>query len=164
MVFAELERWRRRAAETYFLYVEQARRRQREGIGEKQRARRLISPVLLGLLAGCGPSYRVLHESHVHFERCYAMDDDASVAMWAKAECWRTYERAYSVENADRGRYAHTRVRTLQALATHPTDESLMSAAPGSSDVHVTAPTPDTASGPPPMMGDGSTVKRPTAK
>jgi hypothetical protein len=114
--------------------------------------------------AACGPSYRALHESHVQFERCYAMDEDPRVSMTAKALCWQSYERAFASQSADRQRYATDRARRLQAVAEAPTDESLMSAAPGSSDVHVTTPLPDSASAPMPVLLDGGNGTAPRAK
>lgn len=123
-----------------------------------------IGPVLLGVLAGCGPSYRSLHESHVLFERCYAMDEETNVGMTTKTACWKAYEASFASESADRARYAQNRVRSLQEISAHPTDEMLMSAAPGSSEVHVKTPMPDSASGLLPGTADSPTGKHATAR
>jgi len=124
----------------------------------------LFVALTTGMLLGCGPSYRALHESHVQFERCYAMDEDPRISMTAKALCWQSYERAFASQSADRRRYAMDRARRLHAVAEAPTDESLMSAAPGSSDVHVTTPLPDSASAPLPVLLDGGNGTAPRAK
>jgi hypothetical protein len=114
--------------------------------------RREWSLALVPLLTACAPSLEALHESHVQFERCYADDENPRLPLSKKSACWRDYATRFGEENQDKKRYAESRASDLARLEMMPTDDALMRAAPGSSDVHVSAPAPTSAERPPPTM------------
>jgi len=110
------------------------------------------------LLAGCGPSFQAIYEGEARFEHCYALEENATVAMSQKAECWRDWGKRYTYgQTRDRVEYAAIRVRALERVPALPTDEAMMGAAPGAGDDRswITAPAPTNAFAPPPKTLDG---------
>lgn len=103
-------------------------------------------------VSGCGPSYQVLYEGDVHFERCYALEEKPDQTLEAKSTCWHTYiaNHVYG-QTRDRIRYAGIRERALSRAPELPTDEAMMQAAPGESVTpSVNSPAPRSAFAPPP--------------
>jgi hypothetical protein len=120
-----------------------------------QLARRLA--LVAGLLAAgalaCGPSFQAIYEGDARFEHCYALDDDPSASMQAKADCWQEWTKGYTYgQTRDRVEYATMRYRALSRVPGLPTDEAMMGAAPGEGKTtsSVTAPAPTNAFEPPP--------------
>ena len=102
-------------------------------------------------LVGCGPSFQALYEGDARFEHCYAVEEDGAVSMQKKADCWRDWTDHYTFgQTRDRVQYASMRYRALTSNNL-PTDEGMMSAAPGegTSD-NGTALAPTNAFAPPP--------------
>lgn len=107
-----------------------------------------------GLVAGlgCGPSFQAIYEGDARFEHCYALDDDPNAGMRSKSECWHDWTQHYTYgQTRDRVEYATMRYRALSSPVA-PTDEAMMSAAPGegSRSTSITAPAPTSAFAPPP--------------
>jgi len=83
-------------------------------------------------LAACGPSFQVVYEGDARFEHCYALDETPSVPMPEKTECWTQWMKAYTYgQTRNRVDYAALRAKVLQEAPVMPTDEAVMSAAPG---------------------------------
>ncbi len=112
----------------------------------------LAAATALAGTTACGPSYQVLYEGDVHFERCYALEENASESLEAKSSCWHGYLANHSFgQTRDRIRYAGMRERALERAPALPTDEVLMQAAPGgASSASANTPTPRDAFTPPP--------------
>jgi hypothetical protein len=93
-----------------------------------------LSTVALGALAlpACGPSFQLIYEGDARFEHCYAVDEAATVSMQEKSECWEEWlhNHAYG-QTRDRIDYAAMRAKALREAPATPTDEAVMSAAPG---------------------------------
>jgi hypothetical protein len=108
---------------------------------------------LLGLAAGCGPSFQAVYEGDVHFEHCYALDEDPNATITKKADCWRDWTKSYTYgQTRDRVEYAVSRRIALSRVPELPTDEALMNAAPGEGirKTVISAPMPTSAFAPPP--------------
>jgi hypothetical protein len=106
---------------------------------------------LAGAIAGCGPSFQAIYEGDSRFEHCYALEENASVAMQQKGACWQEWLRHYTYgQTRDRVEYAAARSRALSAGVGLPTDEAMMGAAPGEGRRIGTAPAPTNAFAPPP--------------
>ncbi len=124
------------------------------------------APLLFGIctLIGCGPSFQALYEGDARFEHCYAVEEDGAVSMQKKADCWRDWTDHYTYgQTRDRVQYASMRYRALTSTNL-PTDEGMMSAAPGegNGDQNGTALAPTNAFAPPPTTAaatPGSTAK-----
>jgi hypothetical protein len=87
--------------------------------------------VAVGSLA-CGPSFQVVYEGDARFEHCYALDETATVSMQEKTDCWTQWSRRYTYgQTRNRVDYAATRAKALREVPSLPTDEAVMSAAPG---------------------------------
>jgi hypothetical protein len=107
----------------------------------------------LAVLVGCGPSFQAVHEGEARFEHCYALDDSASAPLEKKAECWNDWAQHYTYgQTRDRVQYATQRYLALSRVPSLPTDEAMMSAAPGEGVTvnSITAPAPTSAFAPPP--------------
>jgi hypothetical protein len=94
-----------------------------------------ISSALVASLAAvvaCGPSFQVVYEGDARFEHCYALDETASVPMAEKTDCWTQWMKSYTYgQTRNRVDYASTRAKALREVPVMPTDEAVMSAAPG---------------------------------
>jgi len=96
-----------------------------------------VRPLLLGMVWGagaiaCGPSYQALYEGDARFEHCYAIDDTPTVPMEQKSDCWTQWMKDYTYgQTRNRVDYAAMRAKALLDVPAIPTDEALMSAAPG---------------------------------
>ena len=104
-------------------------------------------------LAGCGPSFQAVHEGEARFEQCYAIDEDAAVALERKAACWKNWVQHHTYgQTRDRVQYAVQRYQALARVPALPTDEAMMRAAPGEGlqGSAVVAPAPTSAFAPPP--------------
>lgn len=112
--------------------------------------------VALALGAGCGPSFQAIYEGDVRFEHCYALDENSSVALRQKSDCWTDWLQHYTYgQTRDRVVYATARARAMSQLGQAPTDEAMMSAAPGEvPQSGITAPAPTSAFAPPPKTLD----------
>ena len=68
----------------------------------------------MGLMAGCSPSLRMVHQSNAYFERCHAADFDASVSTEDKMGCWQAWVEHYRAgQPPERVVYARERVAAL---------------------------------------------------
>jgi hypothetical protein len=114
-----------------------------------------------GGTAACGPSFQAVYEGDVHFEHCYALDEDPRAAQPPKKECWREWLHGYTYgQSRDRVEYAAARYSELSLDATLPTEEQQRpgpSGPPGSPRQAtrprtVAAPAPTSAFAPPPTM------------
>lgn len=104
-------------------------------------------------VAGCGPSFQAVHEGEARFEHCYALDESPNEPLEKKSACWNDWARNYTYgQTRDRVQYATQRYRALSLVPALPTDEAMMSAAPGEgvSPSAITAPAPTSAFAPPP--------------
>ncbi|MGH7282258.1 MAG: hypothetical protein ACRELY_12080, partial [Polyangiaceae bacterium] len=112
---------------------------------------RLAWLIGIAVTCGCGPSFQALYEGDARFEHCYALEDSGSGTMQKRADCWRDWMDHYTFgQTRDRVQYASNRYRALTSAAL-PTDEGMMSAAPGAGDENTTgAPAPTNAFAPPP--------------
>jgi hypothetical protein len=92
-----------------------------------------FSCAFVGLaLAACGPSFQVVYEGDARFEHCYAIDDTPTVSMQEKTDCWTQWMKSYRYgQTRNRVDYAAMRAAALQEAHVAPTDEAVMSAAPG---------------------------------
>ena len=118
--------------------------------------------VWLGVLsigAGCGPSYQAIYEGDARFEHCYALEENPGLSMRQKGECWRDWLARYTYgQTRDRVAYAAARAQAIRRAPELPTDEALMSAAPGEIGPRsgVVAPAPTSMYAPPPKtLSDG---------
>jgi hypothetical protein len=113
--------------------------------------------MLCALAFGCGPGFQAIYESDARFEHCYALDENPNVLMQQKSDCWGDWIKGYTYgQTRDRVEYAATRYRAITRIHTAPTDEALMSAAPGEAaqTSSITAPAPTSAFAPPPKTMD----------
>ncbi len=106
-------------------------------------------------VAACGPSFQVVYEGDARFEHCYALDETATVSMQEKTECWTQWSRSYTYgQTRNKIDYAATRAKALRDVPASPTDEAVMSAAPGGGAVRPLGqdePVPTSAFTPPPQ-------------
>lgn len=72
--------------------------------------------LVLGTLAvGCGPSLRLVQQSHVYFERCYSADFDARIAPGEKHACWSAWLQHYTIgQPPERRDYARQRLYAIE--------------------------------------------------
>ncbi len=83
-------------------------------------------------LVACGPSFQVIYEGDARFEHCYALDELPQISMDEKSECWSQWTKSYTYgQTRNRVDYATMRAKALREVPAAPTDEALMSAAPG---------------------------------
>ncbi len=83
-------------------------------------------------LAGCGPSFQVVYEGDARFEHCYALDESPTVSMQEKSDCWTQWLKSHAYgQTRNRVDYAALRAKALREAPATPTDEAVMSAAPG---------------------------------
>ena len=83
-------------------------------------------------LLACGPSFQVVYEGDARFEHCYALDDTPTISLEDKTDCWSQWVRSYTYgQTRNRIDYASGRAKALRAVPAMPTDEAIMSAAPG---------------------------------
>jgi len=91
-----------------------------------------LASVSLLVLAACGPSFQVVYEGDARFEHCYALDDTPTISLEEKTDCWSQWVRSYTYgQTRNRIDYASGRAKALRAVPAMPTDEAIMSAAPG---------------------------------
>src|SRR5450755_963670 len=134
-----------------------------------RRAGRVAAWVLGGsaiAVIGCGPSFQALYEGDARFEHCYAIEEDGILSIQKRADCWRDWTDHYTFgQTRDRVQYASMRYRALTSAAL-PTDEGMMSAAPGAASPEGTATTlaPTNAFAPPPTTASATSSgsSRPT--
>lgn len=100
----------------------------------------------------CGPSFQAVHDGEARFEHCYALDERPNEPLEKKAECWNDWAKHYTYgQTRDRVQYAVARARALGQVPNLPTDEAMMSAAPGEGVRNAAvAPAPTSAFAPPP--------------
>lgn len=68
--------------------------------------------------SGCGASYQALYEGEVRFEHCYRLDEEPSVPLTQRRECWREWTQFYTYgQTRDRIEYALMRQRALSAAS-----------------------------------------------
>jgi hypothetical protein len=109
----------------------------------------------------CGPSFQAVYECDVHFEHCYALDQQ-SLSLEAKKECWREWLHGYTYgQSRDRVEYAATRFSELSLDPTLPQEEA-RSAHPRASARSVVAPVPTNAFAPPPNVIDRHAATAPS--
>jgi hypothetical protein len=116
-------------------------------------------------LFGCGPSFQALYEGDARFEHCYALEEDGVISLQKKADCWRDWTDHYTYgQTRDRVQYASMRYRALTSTSL-PTDEGMMSAAPGAGndDGNGTSLAPTNAFAPPPTTASASPGSAPRA-
>jgi hypothetical protein len=83
-------------------------------------------------LTACGPSFQVVYEGDARFEHCYAMDESPTVSMQEKSDCWTQWLNGHVYgQTRNRIDYAAMRAKALREAPATPTDEAVMSAAPG---------------------------------
>jgi hypothetical protein len=126
------------------------------------------APILIIACAivGCGPSFQALYEGDARFEHCYALEEDGVISLQKKADCWRDWTDHYTFgQTRDRVQYASMRYRALTSSSL-PTDEGMMSAAPGAGNDENpggTALAPTNAFAPPPTTASASPGSAPRA-
>lgn len=100
----------------------------------------------------CGPSFQAVHDGEARFEHCYALDERPNEPLARKADCWDDWAKHYTYgQTRDRVQYAMQRARALSQVPNLPTDEAMMSAAPGEGVRNAAAaPAPTSAFAPPP--------------
>jgi hypothetical protein len=109
-------------------------------------------------VAGCGPSFQAVHDGEARFEHCYALDENPRASLEKKADCWNDWAHHFTYgQTQDRVQYAVQRYQALSRVPALPTDEAMMSAAPGEgvSPSTIAAPAPTSAFAPPPKTLDG---------
>ena len=109
----------------------------------------------LGGALACGPSFQAIYEGNARFEHCYALEESAQKPATEKVDCWRDWSEHYTYgQTRDRIHYATARYVALSQLASVPTDEAMMMAAPGMTPRQstITAPAPTNAFEPPPKV------------
>ncbi|MAQ18822.1 MAG: hypothetical protein CMN30_29000 [Sandaracinus sp.] len=90
---------------------------------------RTISLAVAGvaLLASCGASTRMVHQSSYYFERCHAADLDEQRTVDERQACWAAWLRHWSgAQPPVRVRYAEQRLAALsrgEAMAPLPRDQ-----------------------------------------
>lgn len=73
------------------------------------------------LLAGCGASYHAMYEGEVRFEHCYKLDEDPSIPLTHRRECWKEWTQFYTYgQTRDRVEYALHRQRQLGSRIENP--------------------------------------------
>ncbi len=116
----------------------------------------LASLVAVGL-SGCGASYQAVYEGEVRFEHCYRLDEEPSIPLTQRRECWREWTRFYTYgQTRDRLEYALRRQRELTTQIENPGAE--MVEAPRSdlaANEPVAAPPPTSPFAPPPHIHNG---------
>lgn len=113
--------------------------------------------LLVAAACGCGPSFTALYEGDARFEHCYAMEDQGSQSLQKRADCWRDWMDHYTFgQTRDRVQYASARYKALTSPAL-PTDEGMMSAAPGGAEeTSNPALAPTSAFAPPPTTASAA--------
>jgi len=82
----------------------------------------LTAVTLLFLGASCIPSYRMVHDGNLYFERCYGADFDRQVDATKREECWQAWLGHYTRHQpAHRVDYAMRRIEALQNGEPMPT-------------------------------------------
>ncbi|MEO8878732.1 MAG: hypothetical protein ABI461_24290 [Polyangiaceae bacterium] len=129
-----------------------------------------VAPCLLlaatAIAVGCGPSFQALYEGDARFEHCYALEEDGIVSIQKRADCWRDWTDHYTyAQTRDRVQYASMRYRALTS-SNLPTDEGMMSAAPGEANPQGTATTvaPTNAFAPPATTASATPGSTPRSK
>ena len=116
----------------------------------------LLALIVLALgPCACGPSFQAIYEGNVHFEHCYALEENPQLSLPDKAACWRDWSEHYTFgQTRDRVQYAISRYVALTRTTAAPTDEAMMNAAPGESPrtTMIYAPAPSNAFAPPPKV------------
>jgi hypothetical protein len=118
----------------------------------------LIAAVTLGSSA-CGASYQAIYEGEVRFEHCYRLDEDPSVPVAQRRECWREWTRFYTYgQTRDRIEYALMRQRALSGSPNGP--EAPVAAQSPDAGLAPTptlaAPPPTSLFAPPPIVDSAS--------
>lgn len=104
---------------------------------------------------GCGASYQALYEGEVRFEHCYRLDEEPSIPVLQKRECWREWTQFYTYgQTRDRIEYALMRQRVLagaQGSTREATPDDMVDAglAPTAT---LAAPPPTNPFAPPPQV------------
>jgi len=112
-----------------------------------------VALVSVALLAGCGPSYRMLREGDSRFEHCYALDERTDVDSQERAQCWERFADAkYPGQGVDRTQYATGRMQALRALSSSSADPNGGTLATSTSALSVHAQAPANAFAPPPNI------------
>lgn len=117
-----------------------------------------LCAIASGAGISCGPSFQAVHDGEARFEHCYALDESSQVSLEKKAECWNDWAHHYTYgQTRDRVQYAVQRYQALSRVPALPTDEAMMSAAPGEgvSPSTINAPAPTSPFAPPPKVLDG---------
>ena len=116
--------------------------------------------VAVGVAAwGCGPSFQAVYECDVHFEHCYALDQQP-VGVDAQKGCWREWLHNYTYgQSRDRVEYAAARFSERSLDPTLPSVDTPTHAHHSGSSI---APLPTSAFAPPPnLAGDSATAAAP---
>ncbi|MCA9604017.1 MAG: hypothetical protein KC619_00350 [Myxococcales bacterium] len=88
--------------------------------------------VVLLVGSGCGPSLRRVQDSRVYFERCYAADFDARIALAEKHACWTAWLEHYTGgQPPERASYARERLDAIEHGESVPRLPGLPEAAIG---------------------------------
>lgn len=83
--------------------------------------------------AGCGPSVQMIYEGNVHFEHCYRLDYDPSIAPSHRQACWKDWLARHTYgQTGDRLSYARRRLSELSQGAGSTLELSLNGAGPDS--------------------------------
>lgn len=120
----------------------------------------LAAAGVVGVVAGCGPSFQAVYEGDVRFEHCYALDQTA-VSPDAKKDCWREWLHGFTYgQSRDRIEYAAARFSELSLDPTLPSVDT--GTRPARRSRSNAAPMPTSAFAPPPnVAGDGSSSPQP---
>jgi hypothetical protein len=101
-----------------------------------------VGAAWLALGAGCGASYQALYEGEVRFEHCYKLDEQTSLPLMQRRECWREWTQFYTYgQTRDRIEYALTRLRELTARIENPDGGGLVGASTSPRPPSLPAPT-----------------------
>jgi hypothetical protein len=120
-----------------------------------RRVRGLLIAIMMGAGLGCGASYQSMYEGEVRFEHCYRLDEEPTVPLMLRRECWREWNQFYTYgQSRDRIEYAKRREYELA------TSNEKASVAPNASSeathAPLAGPAPTSAFEPPPKVHVGA--------
>jgi len=115
--------------------------------------------------SGCGASYQALYEGEVRFEHCYRLDEEPSIPLTQRRECWREWTQFYTFgQTRDRLEYALRRQRELTTQIENPhaqpdeiSDIKTLSSNP------MATPSPTNPFAPPPHLQNENSPSTPPA-
>lgn len=118
----------------------------------KRVANRLFA-CAFGVLLGCGPSLKSVHEGTVRFEHCNRLDLDQQATKGDCGKCWATWLNEYTYgQPRDRIDYARKRERALSNGDEERPALKFDEAAPEARQFYMVVPGPTSVRTPPPPV------------